>query len=103
MRAAFLAVQSGKQVGVLVPTTLLAQQHQESFRDRFADWPVRVEVLSRFQSAREVREIVAGLRPGRASPAEITICDLAGTGAQDTAIADHAAALLGETGTVMRA
>lgn len=50
MRAAFIAVQNGKQVAVLVPTTLLAQQHYESFKDRFADWPVRIEVLSRFGS-----------------------------------------------------
>ncbi|MDW7450996.1 DEAD/DEAH box helicase, partial [Klebsiella pneumoniae] len=50
MRAAFVAVQNGKQVAVLVPTTLLAQQHYESFKDRFADWPVRIEVLSRFGS-----------------------------------------------------
>ncbi|MCG8461732.1 MAG: DEAD/DEAH box helicase, partial [Holophagales bacterium] len=64
LRATFAAVHGGKQVAVLVPTTLLAQQHGQSFRDRFADWPVRVEVLSRFQSAREVRDIVAGLRSG---------------------------------------
>ncbi|MBT8108776.1 MAG: transcription-repair coupling factor [Gammaproteobacteria bacterium] len=64
LRASFAAVHGGKQVAVLVPTTLLAQQHGHNFRDRFADWPVRVEVLSRFQSAREVREIVAGLRAG---------------------------------------
>ena len=64
LRASFAAVHGGKQVAVLVPTTLLAQQHGQNFRDRFADWPVRVEVLSRFQSAREVREIVAGLRSG---------------------------------------
>jgi transcription-repair coupling factor (superfamily II helicase) len=49
---------------VLVPTTLLAQQHGQNFKDRFADWPVRVEVLSRFQSAKQVREIVAGLESG---------------------------------------
>ncbi|TCB48820.1 transcription-repair coupling factor [Acinetobacter sp. ANC 4779] len=50
MRAAFLAVQNNKQVAVLVPTTLLAQQHYESFKDRFADWPIRIEVMSRFGS-----------------------------------------------------
>lgn len=50
MRAAFLAVQNNKQVAVLVPTTLLAQQHYESFRDRFADWPIQIEVMSRFGS-----------------------------------------------------
>ncbi|MCG8369056.1 MAG: transcription-repair coupling factor, partial [Proteobacteria bacterium] len=64
LRASFAAVHGGKQVAVLVPTTLLAQQHGQSFRDRFADWPVRVEVLSRFRSARETKDIVAGLRSG---------------------------------------
>ncbi len=65
LRASFAAVHGGKQVAVLVPTTLLAQQHGQTFRDRFADWPVRVEVLSRFQSAKQVREIVDGLRSGK--------------------------------------
>ncbi|MGR9092735.1 MAG: CarD family transcriptional regulator, partial [Gammaproteobacteria bacterium] len=64
LRASFAAVHGGKQVAVLVPTTLLAQQHGQNFRDRFADWPVRIEVLSRFQSPRQVREIVAGLKSG---------------------------------------
>ena len=64
LRATFAAVHGGKQVAVLVPTTLLAQQHGQNFRDRFADWPVRVEVLSRFQTAKEVKSIVAGLRSG---------------------------------------
>ncbi len=64
LRATFAAIQGGKQVAILVPTTLLAQQHGQNFRDRFADWPVRVEVLSRFQSARQVKDIVAGLRSG---------------------------------------
>jgi transcription-repair coupling factor (superfamily II helicase) len=45
MRAAFIAVQNRKQVAILVPTTLLAQQHHESFRDRFADWPVQIEAI----------------------------------------------------------
>ena len=53
MRAAYLAVAGERQVAVLVPTTLLAQQHFETFSDRFADWPVRVEVLSRFRSTSE--------------------------------------------------
>ncbi|MFT6194952.1 MAG: transcription-repair coupling factor (superfamily II helicase), partial [Cognaticolwellia sp.] len=53
MRAAFIAVNDGKQVAILVPTTLLAQQHHESFRDRFANWPVNIEVLSRFKTAKE--------------------------------------------------
>ena len=64
LRASFAAVHGGKQVAVLVPTTLLAQQHGQNFRDRFADWPVRVEILSRFQSAKQVKEIVGGLRSG---------------------------------------
>ena len=64
LRASFAAIHGGKQVAVLVPTTLLAQQHGQNFRDRFADWPVRVEVLSRFQSAKEVKAIVGGLRSG---------------------------------------
>jgi transcription-repair coupling factor (superfamily II helicase) len=64
LRATFAAVHGGKQVGVLVPTTLLAQQHGHNFRDRFADWPIRVEVLSRFQSAKQVRGIVAGMESG---------------------------------------
>jgi transcription-repair coupling factor (superfamily II helicase) len=64
LRASFAAVHGGKQVAVLVPTTLLAQQHGQNFRDRFADWPVRIEVLSRFQSAREAKDIVAGLQSG---------------------------------------
>ena len=64
LRATFAAVHGGKQVAVLVPTTLLAQQHGHNFRDRFADWPVRVEVLSRFQTAKQVKDIVAGLRSG---------------------------------------
>ncbi len=65
MRAAFLAVHSGKQVAVLVPTTLLAQQHFNSFRDRFADWPVKVEVMSRFKSAKEVKAAAAELAEGK--------------------------------------
>ncbi|VXC01599.1 transcription-repair coupling factor [Pseudomonas sp. 8AS] len=65
MRAAFVAVHSGRQVAVLVPTTLLAQQHYNSFRDRFADWPVTVEVMSRFKSAKEVNEAVAKLGEGK--------------------------------------
>jgi len=65
MRAAFIAVHGGKQVGVLVPTTLLAQQHYNSFRDRFADWPVRVEVMSRFKSAKEVQNAITELAEGK--------------------------------------
>jgi len=66
MRAAFLAVASGKQVAVLVPTTLLAQQHFETFRDRFADWPVQIEVVSRMRSENEVEAIGARLAAGKA-------------------------------------
>jgi transcription-repair coupling factor (superfamily II helicase) len=64
IRAAFKAVQDGKQVGVLVPTTLLANQHGQTFRERFANYPVRVEVLSRFLSPREQSAVVAGIRDG---------------------------------------
>jgi len=64
MRAAFSAVQGGKQVAVLVPTTLLAQQHYQNFADRFADWPVRVECLSRFGGAKHQKEVIAGLTSG---------------------------------------
>ncbi|HHH36062.1 MAG TPA: transcription-repair coupling factor [Gammaproteobacteria bacterium] len=65
MRAAFLAVQGGAQVAVLVPTTLLAQQHYQNFRDRFADLPVRIEALSRFRSARQQEDILRDAAAGR--------------------------------------
>ena len=65
LRAAFVAVQAGKQVAVLVPTTLLAQQHYQTFADRFADWPVKVEALSRFRSAREVDQVLQSLESGQ--------------------------------------
>ncbi len=65
MRAAFIAVQGGKQVAVLVPTTLLAQQHYQNFRDRFADWPVRTEVLSRFRSKKEQDQVLQDLTNGK--------------------------------------
>ena len=65
LRASFAAVQGGKQVAILVPTTLLAQQHGQTFRDRFADWPVRIEVLSRFSTAKQAKGIVEGLRSGQ--------------------------------------
>ena len=64
MRAAFVAVNGGRQVAVLVPTTLLAQQHFENFSDRFADWPVKVESLSRFRTAKEQALILSGLARG---------------------------------------
>ncbi len=64
IRAAFKAIQAGKQVAVLVPTTLLAQQHGNTFADRFRGYPVRVEVLSRFLSPAQARDVVAGLKSG---------------------------------------
>ena len=65
LRAAFLAVANGKQVALLCPTTLLAEQHAQTFSDRFADWPVRVVELSRFRSSKEVAEAVQGINDGR--------------------------------------
>ena len=65
LRAAFVTVQAGKQVAVLVPTTLLAQQHYQTFADRFADWPVKVEALSRFRSARDVEQVLQSLESGQ--------------------------------------
>lgn len=65
MRAAFVAVHSGKQVAVLVPTTLLAQQHYNTFQDRFADWPIKVEVMSRFKSARDINQAAQALSEGK--------------------------------------
>jgi transcription-repair coupling factor (superfamily II helicase) len=64
VRAVFKAVQDGRQAAVLVPTTLLAQQHGQTFRDRFAPYPIRVEVLSRFLSARDSRRVADGLADG---------------------------------------
>jgi len=65
LRAAFAAATAGRQVAVLVPTTLLAQQHYRNFADRFADWPVRVDVLSRFKSSKEVNEALKRLGEGQ--------------------------------------
>ena len=65
MRATFLAVQAGKQVAILVPTTLLAQQHHETFKDRFAEWPVIIDSISRFRTAKERREIIGRMKSGR--------------------------------------
>ena len=65
MRAAFLAVLGGKQVAVLVPTTILAQQHLETFATRFQGYPIAIEMLSRFRTAAETKETVAGLASGR--------------------------------------
>ncbi len=64
LRAAFLATAGGKQVAVLVPTTLLAQQHYDNFADRFADWPVKVALLSRFSNSKATAETLKGLAGG---------------------------------------
>ena len=64
MRAAFLAVSGGKQVAILVPTTLLAEQHYENFSDRFAEWPVKIVEISRFRSPKEQAAALAGLVDG---------------------------------------
>ncbi|MFT4212972.1 MAG: transcription-repair coupling factor [Microbacterium sp.] len=64
VRAAFKAIQEGKQVAMLVPTTLLVKQHLETFAERFAGFPVKVRPLSRFQSDKQARDVVAGLADG---------------------------------------
>ncbi len=64
IRGAFKAVEAGRQVATLVPTTLLAQQHHQTFSERFAPYPVRVEVLSRFLTAKQQKEVLAGLASG---------------------------------------
>ncbi len=64
LRAAFVALMGGKQVAILVPTTLLAEQHFTTFKDRFAPWPIRIEELSRFRSAKEVKSSMEGLAAG---------------------------------------
>jgi len=65
LRAAFVTATAGRQVALLAPTTLLAQQHYQNFRDRFADWPIRVDVLSRFKSKKEVEAALERLREGQ--------------------------------------
>src|SRR6185295_17820874 len=65
MRATLLVVLAGRQVAVLVPTTVLAQQHLETFRARFAEYPVVVEMVSRFRSAAENKDTLARLAEGR--------------------------------------
>ena len=65
MRAAFMATDNARQVALLVPTTLLAQQHFENFRDRFANWPVKIEVLSRFKTAKEQKLILQEAAEGK--------------------------------------
>jgi transcription-repair coupling factor (superfamily II helicase) len=64
MRAAFIAVENGKQVCVLVPTTLLAGQHFQTFKDRFAEFPIQIELLSRFRSAKETTTVLNSLASG---------------------------------------
>jgi transcription-repair coupling factor (superfamily II helicase) len=65
VRAAFAAASGGRQVAVLVPTTLLAEQHYRTMRDRFADWPLKVEVLSRFKTTKEIKAELEKLAEGR--------------------------------------
>jgi len=64
MRATFVAAMGGKQVAVIAPTTLLAQQHLENFADRFADWPIKADGLSRFKTAKQTTEILKSLKSG---------------------------------------
>ena len=64
LRAAFVAVTGGKQVALLAPTTLLAEQHYQNIADRFAEWPVKVAEMSRFRSAKEIKAALAGLADG---------------------------------------
>jgi len=64
MRAAFIAIQSGKQVAILVPTTLLAQQHTETFKDRFVEWPVNIDSISRFKSKKEQKAVTDKMGTG---------------------------------------
>ena len=64
LRAAFVAVMGGKQVAILAPTTLLAEQHAQTFADRFSDWPVKIAELSRFRTGKEVTQAIKGLAEG---------------------------------------
>jgi transcription-repair coupling factor (superfamily II helicase) len=64
IRAAFKAITSGKQVAILVPTTVLAEQHWRTFRERMSDYPIRIDLLNRFRTAAEVRSTIAGLEDG---------------------------------------
>jgi transcription-repair coupling factor (superfamily II helicase) len=64
LRAAFIAVMGGKQVAILAPTTLLAEQHAQTFSDRFADWPVRIAELSRFRTGKEINNAIKGMADG---------------------------------------
>ncbi|MBC7500274.1 MAG: transcription-repair coupling factor [Herminiimonas sp.] len=64
LRATFVAVLGGKQVAILAPTTLLAEQHAQTFADRFADWPVKIAELSRFRSGKEITQAIKGMADG---------------------------------------
>jgi transcription-repair coupling factor (superfamily II helicase) len=64
LRAAFIAVMGGKQVAILAPTTLLAEQHAQTFADRFADWPVRIAEMSRFRTGKEITQAIKGMADG---------------------------------------
>jgi transcription-repair coupling factor (superfamily II helicase) len=64
LRAAFIAVMGGKQVAILAPTTLLAEQHAQTFADRFADWPVRIAEMSRFRTGKEIAQAIKGMSDG---------------------------------------
>lgn len=64
IRAAFKAVTDGKQVAILVPTTILAQQHYETIRERFQDYPINIGLLSRFRSRKQQQETIKGLKTG---------------------------------------
>jgi transcription-repair coupling factor (superfamily II helicase) len=64
LRAAFVAVMGGKQVAILAPTTLLAEQHAQTFADRFANWPVKIAELSRFRSGKEINLAIKGMGDG---------------------------------------
>lgn len=64
LRAAFIAVMGGKQVAILAPTTLLAEQHAQTFADRFADWPVRIAEMSRFRTGKEIATAMKGMQDG---------------------------------------
>jgi len=65
MRATFVAANANKQVAILVPTTLLAQQHFQNFKDRFADWPFKIECLSRFNSKTQQEQIIDDIKAGK--------------------------------------
>jgi transcription-repair coupling factor (superfamily II helicase) len=65
MRAAFIATQDTRQVGILVPTTLLAQQHYQNFSDRFANWPIKIALLSRFQLPKEQKQVIQEIAEGK--------------------------------------